>query len=324
MNVIVVGDFSSGTNTGAAIADAFEALGADVARHPEMAGRTWDVLARPGAFDRADVFVWAKSRTLAQRFDQASVVGNARRADTPTVSIHMDKWWGLGREPEVFTDPFFTTDWVLTTDGGNDERWSDAGVNHVWIPPATITADTRWEVTSVPMFERKAVFVGSWERYAHPEWTYRRALVTAMRRAFGPSFLCVPGKTGRRVHGQALANIVASAAVVVGDSCLVDNATRYWSDRIPLVLGMGGVLAHPAVEGLDEFFTSDHYLPTPVGDIPAMVDTVSRVLESGDHYPELRANGRNEVRERHTFERRAELVVDLVAGVGCGAPPRVR
>lgn len=314
MNIIVVGDVVEGKRTTAnSLAEGFATLGGhEVVGYPEASVDTWRDLADPGHLDGVDLIVWSRSRTLWRRYDMHAMLAAARQAGTGTVAFHLDRWWGLSREAEVAEDPFFRCDLVVTTDGGNPDRWEAAGVNHEWLPPAVADADAALTGRHHAAAAGKAVFVGSWQAYAHPQWRHRGALVKRLKRRFGPRLVTFPDQTGRRVTGQELADILASAAVVVGDSALVGGTGRYWSDRVPITLGMGGALVHPVVDGMDEqgLVAGVHFLGAPVGDIDALGDVVASVLAGADT-TEVRAAGRAAVLAGHTFETRAQQIIDL-------------
>lgn len=318
MNIIVVGDVKEGKATTAnALAEGFAALGGhEVAGYPEMAVDTWRDLANPDHLDGVDLIVWSRSRSLSGRFDMHAMLAAARTAGTGTVAVHLDRWWGLAREREVAEEPFFRCDLVCTTDGGNDDRWDAAGVRHRWLPPAVTAADAALSGRFHPAAANKAVFVGSWHAYAHPEWRHRGALIKRLARRFGPRLVTFPGADGRRVQGQELADILASAAIVVGDSALVGGTGRYWSDRVPITLGMGGLLVHPTVEGMDEqgLVAGEHFLGAPVGDIDALGDVVAAALAGEYQGTEVRSAGREAVLAEHTYTVRAQRIIDLYAG----------
>lgn len=310
MRVIIVGDFSTPQRTAAALAQAFVNVWPDavVDAYPENRAATWAELSDPRVLSGASMLVWSKSRDLSARYDQHAVLAAARAVSVPTVAYHLDLWWGLTRASEVADDPFFRCDHVVTTDGGHDRLWEDAGVNHHWLPPATSVADTQWVPRPRPDAAGKVVFVGTWDGYAHPEWKYRRELISGLRRRLGPRMAVYP--TGRdRVVGQDLADIIAASSFVVGDSCTPDGAGRYWSDRVPITLGMGGLLVHPAVDGMDEFFDDRHFISVRSG-IDAMVDMVTSA-ESRPDDPRREA-GRRAVIEGHTFDVRVRQIADLV------------
>lgn len=312
MRIAVVGDLNPGRTAdmlAQGFADAYP--DAQIDGYPESLARTWTDLADPDHLTDIDLIVWSRSRLLSRRFDQNAMFAAAEQTGTRTVSFHLDRFWGLARSAEVTTDPFFQADIVVTTDGGSDHLWQRAGVEHRWLPPATAASDTRYVGRRVERVVGKAVFVGSWEAYAHPEWKYRGALIRRLKRRFGPRLLTFPGPDGRRVTGQELADILSSAAVVIGDSALAGTG-RYWSDRVPITLGHGGVLVHPEVEGMGDYFTPGvHYLGAPVEDIDAFGDVVASVLAGEIDTAPIRAAGRAAVIEGHTYTVRARQIVAL-------------
>ena len=268
------------------------------------------MLSEPRYLAGADMVLWSKSRALMERFDQGAMLDAAQIAGVPTVAFHLDRWWGLARSVEVGTDPFFRCDLVVTTDGGNDDKWAAAGVNHRWLPPATTVAATRWEPRPRPDLVGKVVFVGESDLYAHPEWRYRQHVVAAFQRRFGPRFVRFPGRDRRRIAGQELADVIAAAGVVVGDSNFAGGSDRYWSDRVPITLGMGGLLVHPDVAGMGEWFRNGVHLWTaPVGDPDGLCDTAERVLGEPDET--VRETARRAVIDGHTFDVRARQLVEM-------------
>lgn len=321
MRIAVVGDLAQG-RTAACLAQGFANAypDADVAGYPEADAKTWADLGDPAHTEGLDLIVWSRSRALHRRHNQNAMFMAAEQTGTRTVSFHLDRWWGLARSAEIATDPFFQSDIVVTTDGGNDHLWQRASVEHRWLPPATAIDDTRYVGQRLPGVAGKAVFVGSWEMYPHPEWKYRSALIRRLKRRFGPRMLTFPGIDGIRVTGQDLADIIASAAVVVGDSALAGTG-RYWSDRVPVTLGMGGVLVHPAVDGIDAFFTSGvDYLGAPVEDVDALGDVVASVLAGEVDSAAIRAAGRAKVIAGHTYDERARQIVELSGYLPDGEP----
>lgn len=313
--IIVVGDLSGTTKTAAALAQGFanQIPGAKVKAYSEMRKDSWDELTQPSTFKDATLLVWSKSRDLGDRFNLPAMLTAAQRAGCPSVSFHLDRWWDLAREPEVRTDPFFRSDYVVTTDGGNDDRWRQAGVNHVWMPPATTFTDTQWVPEPAPDAAGKVVFIGLWERYYHMnEYRWRGRMIKRLKRLLGPRLVTYPGADARRIHGREMASVIAAASVVIGDSCIVGGTDRYWSDRVPITLGMGGLFIHPRVNGMESHFRDgEHLITVPHGDIDAMY----QAIVSADEHPNadgMREAGRRAVIEGHTFDVRARQIVEMV------------
>lgn len=311
--ILVVGDISGTTKTASALAQGFanQFPDAKVKAYPEMRKDSWAELMERSTYEGATALVWSKSRNLAERFNQSGMLALARRMGVPTVSFHLDRWWDLARQEEIKTDPFFQSDYVITTDGGNDDRWQAAHVNHVWMPPATTLTDTNWIAEHDPDTAGKVVFIGLWERYYHPEYRFRARLIKNLRRRLGPRLVTFPGPDARRVSGQEMANIIASASVIIGDSCIVGGTSHYWSDRVPITLGMGGLLVHPRVHGMEPFFDDRHLITVPFGDIDAMYQAVLAAGDRPDAHV-MREAGRQAVREGHTFDVRARQIIDLL------------
>ena len=313
--IIVVGDISGTTKTASALAQGFanQFPGAKVKAYPEMRKDSWAELTQPGTYRDATLLVWSKSRDLGERFNLPGMLAAASRAGCPSVSFHLDRWWDLAREPEIKTDPFFRSDYVVTTDGGNDDRWRHAGVNHIWMPPATTYTDTQWVPEPNDDAAGKVVFIGLWERYFHMnEYRWRGRMIKRLKRLLGPRLVTYPGKDARRISGREMASVIAAASVVIGDSCIVGGTDHYWSDRVPITLGMGGLFIHPRVNGMEQFFEDGkHLITVPHGDIDAMYQAII----SADERPntdEMREAGRQAVIEGHTFDVRARQIVEMV------------
>jgi hypothetical protein len=153
------------------------------------------------------------------------------------------------------------------------------------------------------------VFVGNLSRYGHAEWAgWRRSIFDRLTSRYGRRFRELPGPGRPQIRGAALAEVYASARVVVGDSCLAGDVSRYWSDRIPETLGRGGRLIHPWVSGMEGWFTDQAFGQYPAGDLDGLVRLVDRALEGWDPAP----TGRAEVLRRHTYEDRLLVVAETL------------
>jgi FkbM family methyltransferase len=306
--IMYVGNFRPPHSTENHVSQALRNIGHDVIPLQEDDAATWDTLrdARP------DLVLWTRTWSLPE-FDQVGVLDELRAAGVPTVGYHLDRWWGLPREHQVLDEPFFRCDVMVTADGGHDEMWDAACVTHWWFPPAVLAEQA---VLGKPVARRRypVGFVGSWHRY-HPEWPWRTELIRHLRRMYGREFVAWPQGGQPAVRGPALADVYASIDVVVGDSCLVGEASRYWSDRIPETLGRGGFLIHPYVEGIEDHYTDgEHLVLVEPQSWPAMRDAIEKWRRDPDGRAEIAAAGRAHVLAHHTYEHRmTELVERLEA-----------
>lgn len=278
----------------------------------------------PGAVPAdADVVLWththgfAPERTHAR---QERFLDALRSRGVPSVGYHLDRWFDLRRERQVYTEPFFRCDLVCTADGGNDERFAEAGVNHVWFPPG-VSAGECEPGTYRPELASDVAFVGSWAGGYHQESTHRADLVEWLRTTYGDRCRFWPAPGEHAVRGDALRDLYASVKVLVGDSCLVGTGknAKYLSDRVPESIGRGGFLVHPRVDGVTsgELYTEGQHLACwDAFDWPELQSTIDLYLDKDEERRRVAKLGREHVLAHHTYERRMEQLVELLAERG--------
>lgn len=313
MRIAYVGRFAPGWATEDDLAKALARAGHQVTRFGEADPNSWQVLVERAKTTRHfELVLWTTAHTAPP--DIAGDALAVMHERIPTVAYHLDRWFGLRREREIDRSPFFRCDLVVTADGGHSAEWLTRGIKHRWLPPAV----DRDEASLSGRFDRDlacdVVFVGQWRRY-HPEWPHRRELVRHLRQWFGDRFGLWPDHVGP-VRGQTLADLYASARVVVGDSCL-SGGGWYWSDRIPESLGRGAFLLHPAVEGLTEHFkVGEHLVTWEAGDWRGLREVLDAWLHDDDGRTTVAAAGRAHVLEHHTYDVRARQLIELVDAEG--------
>ena len=314
MRVAYLGNFRAPHSTENHLARAFRHHGHTVTQVQEDDLAAWRRL--PPDFD---LLLWTRTAwhwpdPAEARRVQAQTVQRFRDAGVPVVGYHLDRWWGLAREHEVYDEPFFRADLLVTADGGHDQQWCDAGVNHVWLPPAVSLAEAQPGTPRRNLMSDVA-FVGSWQGHYHAEWPHRAELVAFLRDTYGPRVRFWPQPRQQALRGQALRDLYASVKVLVGDSCLVGGATRYISDRVPETIGRGGFLVHPAVEGVTDgthYDDGQHLFTWPLGDWGALRDAVDEALADAPLRQLVARAGRRHVLAHHTYERRVEQLLALL------------
>jgi len=310
MRIAYVGNFDAEHSTENHVARALEHNGHHVARLPEQ-GRNWPRTKQD--CKGADLFLW----TRTAGFDPADLDAQRKAIKSltiPTAGFHLDRWWGLDREGDVSRTPFFDLDNVFTAAGGPAPEFAEAGVNHVWSPPAVSLFEAKLGEPR-PEWLSRVGFVGS-SRYYHREWPHRQQLIKWGMRSYGNKFRTYPGNGQPAIRGQALQDLYASIDVVVGDSCLAGNATRYWSDRIPETLGRGGFLIHPDVDGLEDQFPRETLVTYKLGDWRSLKAKVDHYLHAPDDRAQLAEAGRLHVLAHHTYEVRLAWVLDRIRQEG--------
>lgn len=308
MRVSYVGNFDPPWSTENHIAKAWENLGHDVQRIPEQRLEWADL---PDLVT-GDLFAW----TRTAGFDPPDL--NRQRAaldaiTAPTVGIHLDRWWGLARErtergpADADPSPFFThLDLLYTADGG-EHPWQ---VRHEWMPPAVLSDECE---PGVPdrRYRADVGFVGNLLSYGHTEWApYRRELHRHLQTWYKGAYQVFPGRGRPQIRGRELANLYATVKVLIGDSCLVGNPARYWSDRIPETLGRGGFLIHPRVEGLAEQYPD---LPTyGLGNFDELHAVIADALAEPEWRISVAEKNRQHVLAHHTYEHRLKRLLTLI------------
>lgn len=278
---------------------------------------------------RIDILFWMHSSHLCP---DNELVGKAIQAAKDqgilTVAFHLDRYWDL-REDAIANEPWFHCDLVLTADGGNQDRFADAGINHIWCPPACHGPDA--ELIGIPRQEHRAkvAFVGSWQKY-HKAWPWRLKMIELLRKRYGEDFRTFPAIPRERIYGQALSDLYASVDVVVGDSIFAGTpiAKGYVSDRPYLTLGQGGCLAFPRNSPLEESFTDgEHLLYFNAQEPHSMFEAIDTLLDSVDLRMKLRHHGKQAILDNHLYRHRVREMIQLMTQQKCsilGWPGLVR
>lgn len=315
LNIAYVGNFDPPHSTENHVLQALRSLDYDVAPLQENRLETWRLLADADRY-AWDLVLWTRTRwePPVPENVQLDALDALERASVPSVGFHLDRWFGLAREHEVVDAPFFRCDLVCTADGGHGPEFAEAGVMHMWLPPAVSEFECVLGTPEV-RFSSPVAFVGSWNGY-HPEWQHRQQLVHHLRARYRNRVAFWPAPGAPAVRGDDLRNLYASTTVNVGDSCLAGGATHYWSDRVPETLGRGGFLLHPYVEGLgDHFDIGDHLVTWRLGDWDQLDRLIDYYVENPDEAKRIALAGRDHVLEHHTYTVRMRQLVNALAAM---------
>lgn len=231
----------------------------------------------------SDLLVWVRTPDWLQvpQTGMLEYLDSLKELGVPTLSIHLDKFWGIPeRENRIGVLPFWQTQHVFTADGGRQADFKALGVNHHFMRPAVSEVYCH-PGTPQEGYRCDVGFVGA--KDYHGEYPFRRKLVEFLETKYGPSFKHI---TGLRGHG--LNDFYASCKVVVGD-CIFAGTPNYWSDRLPETCGRHGFLLHPQIVGIDVPLAT--YKPQDLDDlskkidywIPRDAERRQKVLQSAEH-----------------------------------------
>lgn len=259
----------------------------------------------------ADVVIY--QRTWGVGPELTDVWRRLERRGTLTASYHLDLYHGLAREAGVEGDPFWSTGVVFTADGDpSTTAWlAGLGVDHRWMPAAIVSDEVGESASAVP-FSHDVVFVGSLGEHYHDEWPWRRELLEGLERRYGSRFARFP-VNGRRLHGEGLSHLYASATVVVGDSLSLGAHRNYWSDRYYLTIGRAGYLVAPSIRGLEQHFTDgEHFTAYTIGALDEVFAHVDEALDDPRPGRAIAREGMEHVRAHHTYTHRVAAMLEAL------------
>lgn len=234
-----------------------------------------------------------------------------KAAGVPTVSAHLDRWLWLKRVADVGMEATWFTEHIFMADCSPEavELYDSLGLNWHYLRPAVVERDCYMAQPDRDRFPHEIVFTGS--RGYHPEYPFRPKLIDWLHDTYGDRFGHY-GNDGIRVLRQHDLNVaLASAKVVVGDSCF-GGRPNYVSDRYYETRGRGGVLIHPYVPGVDVTGVADYGGDTDDAKLADLKQAIDYYLAHEDEREKLRRAGFEWVRDHETYTQRAAEMLSVV------------
>ncbi len=237
-------------------------------------------------------------------------------AAIPTVSYHLDLWFGLHRQRDLDTDPFYRT---IGHFFSADKLMADWFNEHTTVRGHYLPAgvyDRECYISDQPSSHANdLIFVGS-KRY-HPEWPWRSTLIDWLADTYGPRFTHVGGDgTTGTIRGDDLNRLYANSKVAVGDTlCLNFDYPHYASDRLFECAGRGGFQVFPYITGIDDMFTDgEHLRYFKYGDLDGLKALIDHYLDdtNTEEREHIRRAGHELVKSDHTYLNRWQTILDTV------------
>jgi glycosyltransferase involved in cell wall biosynthesis len=292
-------------------AKSLEALGHRVVRLQEgetTAGKVYR------AAVASDLFVWVHTHGWITRgFDRIDILKELHNIGIPTMTYHLDLWFGLKRQHDLDNDPFykdighfFATD-KLMADWFNE----NTAVRGHFLPAGVFGEECYLHKDYNKTFDYDVIFVGS--KNYHPEYPYRPQLVQFLRDTYGDRFLHVggDGDTGV-VRGDDLNRIYARSKIAIGDTLNIDFKYPYYSsDRLFESTGRGGFTIYPNIVGLDAFFEDKkEIIFYEHGDLNDLKTKIDYYLEHDQERESIRMAGHERAKNEHTYVNRWETIMN--------------
>jgi hypothetical protein len=285
----------------------FKKLGHEVVRFQENLTTAQQLL---DAMPSLDMLVYSHTHDPAYVIhDLIEVFQDYRLAGVPTVSAHLDRWLWLRRVEDVGREATWFTEHIFMADASPEaaELYDKLGLNWHYLRPAVVERDCYMAAPDHDRFPHEIIFTGS--RGYHPEYPFRPKLVDWLHDTYGDRFGHYGNDGIQVLRGHDLNVALASAKIVVGDSCF-GGRPNYVSDRYYETRGRGGFLLHPLVKGVDRKGVA-HYAP---GDLDSLKGKIDYFLADSDYREAERRYGFKWVKNNETYTHRAQQILDVVFG----------
>jgi hypothetical protein len=301
-NIVFLGNFRVDYCTEVHHVKTLESLGHTVTKLQETEARSEDIL---NAASKSDLFVWVHTHgwRTPGRIAMVAVLNKLKSLKVPTMTYHLDLWFGLQRVHDLRRDPVYKHIGHFFTVDAQMADWFNLNTNvkgH-YLPAGVFADEANYKKSDIV---NDVIFVGS--KQYHREWEYRPKLVSWLQATYNERFKHF-GKDGLGIkRGQDLNNLYASTKVVVGDTlCPKFTYPSYWSDRIYETLGRGGFLIHPYIKGLEKEFTDkEHVVFYEYGNFEQLKELIDYYLENDEEREKIRVAGHNLVKNNYTYKDR--------------------
>lgn len=299
MKIVFVGNFEVPYSTESHHAWTWRHLGHEVIQLQENRTSEQQILE---ACRGSQIFQWTHTHSYPA-LGSIQMVQQIREMGAKSFSYHLDRYWGIGsRENDYLRHPSFHLDYFFSTDGGNDDKWKAAGINHHWLLPGVVEYGTyiaNCNPNTIPV-----LFTGSIGY--HGEYPFRPKMVQALQNNYGSRFQVSSG-----IREAALNELYASATVCVGDHIFA-GCPRYASDRLFETIGRGGFIIYPETEGVtDQIPGLVTYAPQDDADL---IDAIDYYLDKAHEAEriERRNAAHNWCKQNGTYTVRLRQILEVV------------
>lgn len=307
MKIAFLGNFSVDFSSENHHKRSIESLGHEVIAMQEAQVSTDNVLLEA---QECDMFIWVHThgwQTIGN-LTMTQVLLALNNANIPTMTYHLDLWFGLQRQNDLSTDEFyrhighfFTVD-KLMADWFNE----NTQVKGHYLRAGVFEEEcVMLEPNQEPLND--IIFVGS--KGYHPEWQWRPQLIEWLAETYGDRFKHFGGDGLGIVRGTELNQLYANTKVVVGDSLVLGfNYPDYWSDRVYETLGRGGFLLMPKIKGLDTEFDEHELATFEFGNFDNLKQQIEFYISNDIYRQTMQRQGFNKVKNNYTYVHRWQTI----------------
>jgi hypothetical protein len=311
-NITFLGNFEVPYSSENHHAKSLESLGHTVTKLQERQATSEQIFKKSLS---SDLFIWVHTHKWKTpgSMSMIDVLKKLKESNIPTMTYHLDLWFGIEREKDLKGDDFYTnighffaTD-KLMCDWFNE----NTGVKGHFLPAGVYDKECYIHKDYNPYeFKYDVIFVGS--KGYHPEHKYRPQLIDFLRNTYGKRFLHVggDGDTGT-VRGDDLNKIYAQSKIAVGDSLNINfNYPYYTSDRLFESTGRGGFTVYPRIKGLEDYFKDeDEIVFYEHGNLEDLKTKIDKYLNNDLDRERIRLNGHERTKQEHTYVHRWATII---------------
>jgi hypothetical protein len=258
---------------------------------------------------KCDLFIWVHTHGWKTPGNTGMdvVLAKLNRHGIPTMTYHLDLWFGLRRQQDLQKDNFYKTIGHFFTVDKLMADWfnENTEVKGHFIPAGVYDKECYIHKDYDPnRFDHDVIFVGS--KGYHPEYPYRPQLIDYLRETYGKRFLHVggDGDTGT-IRGDKLNKIYARSKVAIGDSLNIGfNYPYYTSDRMFESTGRGGFTIYPAIKGLEDLFKPTELVLYEHGNLEDLKTKIDYYLTNDSEREQIRMLGHQRTKNHHTYVNR--------------------
>lgn len=287
--IAIIGKFSN-LHDEEYIARSFEMLGHEVIRINQLWGAS--LIHRKIVLSKPEILIFTKWQADELGKD---AIRRSKEWGMKTVCWLFDLYWGYEREFRIKTASYFKADYVMTTDGGHEKEWQQAGVNHFLVRQGIYDK----ECLLLPIENPQGiVFVGSENAFNSP----RNNIIKKIKEQY-TDFHWHGRNDTNEVRGMTLNKLYSRTKIVIGDSVY---SPYYWSNRVVETLGRGGFLIHREVEGLKEEYPD---LVTYDGTFIDLQKKIDYYLTHEDERQEIIKKNFELVRSKYTMDKKCQILI---------------
>jgi len=307
--IVFLGNFRVDYTTESHHVKTLQSMGHKVTKLQETEATSEEILA---AAKKADLFVWVHTHgwKTKGRLTMSTVLKQLKLNGIPTMTYHLDLWFGLKRQRDLSSDPVYKEIGHFFTVDAKMAEWFNkkTSVKGHYVPAGVYDKEAYF--TPAKSLSHEVIFVGS-KRY-HPEWKYRTQLIDWLEKTYGKKFEHWGNDGLGTVRGKNLNKLYASTKVVVGDTlCPNFTYSDYWSDRVYETIGRGGFIIHPYISGMEkEFVDKEHLVFYQYKNFKQLKELIDYYLDHDEEREEIRLAGHELVKGNYTYKDRWQFILE--------------